>query len=196
MQSATEKTLGNPQGKGLVPVLEAWHGAQPQGVGEKSAGRILTDYFVTLLILSADFDFRPVPGCAYYLYLCDTRWRLSLISPEEWGDRMPGSGLGRCRLQTDMTWSLELLADLHRDETMRDALVGFHSGFLELLERHETLEDGLPHYVAGLPYYRRLLAAGLATSLSQSLRLSGLADRGARHWLETAASAPLLSAER
>ena len=195
MRLQNEKTPGNPQGKGLVPTLEAWHATQPQGVEEKSAGRILTDYFITLLVLSAEFDFRPVPGSAYYLYLRDTRWRLSLISPEEWGKRMPGRCLGRCRLQTDMTWSLELIADLQHDAPMRDALVGFHGGFLELLERHETLEDGLPHYVAGLPYYRRLLAAGLATSLSRSLYISGLADRSARHWLETAANAPLLSAD-
>jgi hypothetical protein len=195
MQSDTEKTQGNPQGKGLVPVLEAWQGAQPRGVAEKSAGRILTDYFITLLVLSADFHFRPVPGRAYYLYLRDARWRLSLISPEEWGKRLPGQCLGCCRLQPDMTWSLELLADLERDAPMRDALVGFHGGFLALLENHETLETGLPHYVAGLPYYRRLLAAGLAASLSQSLELSGLSDCSARQWLETAASAPLLTTD-
>lgn len=196
MRSENQKTPGNPQGKGLVPTLEAWHATQPQGVEKKSAGRILTDYFITLLVLSAEFDFRPVPGCAYYLYLRDTRWRLSLISPDEWGDRIPGRCLGRCRLQTDMTWSLELLADLQRDDTMRAALIGFHGGFLQLLEGHDTLEAGLPHYVAGLPYYRRLLAAGLATSLSQSLSLSGLTDRSARHWLETATNAPLLNADR
>jgi hypothetical protein len=130
----------------------------------------------------------------YYLYLGDGRWQLSLISPEEWGPRAPGSCLGCCRLQPDMTWRIELITDPSSDPALADALRAFHTGFIELLADNDTLEAGLPHYVDTLPYYRRLLAAGLASSLSHSLKLGGLGGTSARHWLEAAGAAPLLPA--
>ncbi len=184
---------GNPQGKGLVPVLEAWQGVQPRAVTAKTPGRVLADYFTTLLVLSAEFSFKPVPGVDYFLYRRGSGWMLSLIAPEEWRSRSPGACLGQCRLQLDMTWSLELLADLGEDTELRSALAAFHEGFLSLLEAHQTLEAGLPHYVETLPYYRRLLAAGLANSLAGSLMLSQLGERGADYWLEAAGATPLLT---
>ena len=184
---------GNPQGKGLVPVLEAWHGIQPHAVAAKSPGRVLVDYFTTLLVLSAEFNFKPARGVSYYLYLRGEGWQLSLVSPPEWRQRTPGPCLGRCKLLPDMTWSLEVLADLAEEPALRDALAAFHRGFLELLESHQFLEEGLPYYVRNLPYYRRLLAAGLASSLAGSLKLSRLGDRGVEFWLDAAGAKPLLA---
>jgi hypothetical protein len=185
---------GNPQGKGLVPVLDAWQGAQPRAVTAKNTETILRDYFTTLLVLSAEFAFKPVPGMPYYLYLGGGRWRLSLISPDEWGPGAPGSCLGCCFLMPDMAWRIELLTDPTSEPALRDALRAFHAGFIELLADSDTLEAGLPHYVKSLPYYRRLLAAGLANSLSHSLRLSGLDGTGTSHWLEAAGATALLPA--
>ena len=92
------KTNPNPQGKGLVPVLDAWQSLQPAAVAPKSAPRLLGDYMVSLLVLSAEFSFKPVPGKPYYLYWREGDWQLSLISPVEWGLRLPGECLGECQL--------------------------------------------------------------------------------------------------
>ncbi len=174
----------NPQGKGLTPVLDAWRGLQPAGAQAKSPQQVLTDYFTTLLVLSAEFSFKPAPGVSYFLYLRGSRWILSLISPPEWAGRLPGPCLGRCELQTDMTWTLTPENGIADSSELRAALGAFQSGFVELLDSDSTLEASLPHYVAHLPYYRRLLAAGLANSLSQSLALAGLGGHSGRQWLE------------
>lgn len=173
----------NPQGKGGVPVLDAWRGAQPARVRAKSPRQILADYFTTLLVLSADFRFKPVPGQVYHLYLQGSRWRLSLIAPAEWRGKAPGPCLGRCELQADMTWTLEPAADLADQGKLTEALKAFQEGFQSLLDRDEALEEGLPFYVRELPFYQRLLAAGLASSLSQSLEVSRLTGNSGRQWL-------------
>jgi hypothetical protein len=183
---------GNPQGKGLTPILDAWRSVQPGTCVSKSPQRILSDYFVTLLILSSEFAFKPVPGVSYFLYLRDERWELSLIGPEEWRDLRRRHCLGRCTLQGDMTWSLEILGEPERIPVLQNALGAFHDGFLTLLTDHPTLEDSLPHYVDHLPYYRRLLAAGLANSLAQSLSLGKLRKQGSDYWLQAAGAITLL----
>lgn len=174
----------NPQGKGLTPVLEEWRGVQPARVAAKPARQVLADYFTTLLVLSAEFNFKPAPGVSYFLYLRDSQWLLSLIAPEEWRGRSPGPCLGRCELQLDMTWTLMPLEDIGEQDALVDALAAFQEGFRELLDSDSALEDSLPYYVAQLPYYRRLLAAGLANSLSQSLELAGLSGHSGKTWLE------------
>lgn len=173
----------NPQGKGGVPVLDAWRGAQPAHVRAKPPRQILADYFTTLLVLSAEFRFKPVVGQSYHLYLRGSRWRLSLIAPTEWRDRAPGPYLGHCELRPDMTWSLEPVEDLAEQDELTAALQAFQEGFVSLLDREDALEDGLPFYVGALPFYQRLLASGLASSLSQSLEVSRLTGNSGREWL-------------
>jgi hypothetical protein len=185
------KTGANPQGKGLVPVLDAWRAVQPASVQAKSPRRILADYFTTMLVLSAEFTFKPRPGVAYFLYRCTDRWMLSLVSPSEWRGRAPGTYLGCCELSTDMTWHLQVRDDLDAHPILVDALQAFHDGFTRLLDRSAPLEEGLPYYADTLPYYRRLLAAGLASSLSQSLALAGLTGTSSRHWLQNLATPSL-----
>lgn len=182
---------GNPQGKGLTPVLDQWRSLQPAAVTAKAPRRILADYFTTLLVLSAEFRFKPAVGNDYHLYLRNGAWRLSLVGPGEWGDRDPGEYLGRCELQLDMTWRLEPVADLAHREALTRSLKAFHEGFLTLLDREDALEDSLPFYVCDLPYYQRLLAAGLASSLRQSLGLAGLTGSSGREWLARLPAPPL-----
>ena len=177
------KPTGNPQGKGLVPALEQWRSTQPAQVRARTPQQVLGDYFVTLLVLSAEFRFKPAPAVDYFLYFKGGQWQLSLIRPEEWGERSPGTCLGRCELLPDMTWTLELLADLEDEPELLATLESFQEGFATLLDRDGSLEDSLPFYVKDLPYYRRLLAAGLANSLKQSLEISGLSQRDSREWL-------------
>ena len=187
------RTGANPQGKGLVPVVDAWRGAQPSVVRSKSPDRILADYFTSLLVLSSEFQFRPSRGGSYYLYLVGGNWRLSLISPPEWGSRQPGPCLGRCQLNAEMTWSLDVTSDIEAQPGLVEALEKFHEGFMHLLDQPGRLEDSLPFYSAQLAYYPRLFAAGLSSSLAQSLQLSGLADKTGRQWRKQLSKNPVAS---
>lgn len=185
----------NPQGKGLVPVLEHWASACPSDVGEKDARTVLTDYLVSLLVLSAKFRFKPVPGKTYHLYRSGGDWRLSLIAPWEWSRSTAGSYVGSCCLRTDMTWEISPAEDLEKSPGLVDDLAVFASSFAASMDSQDTLEEGLPFYVSRLPFYQRLLATGLAVSLEKSVRLSGLAGRDASRWANelAATTVPLLS---
>jgi len=173
----------NPQGKGQVPILELWSSSRPGALAVKSARTILNDYVVSLLVLSAEFRFKPVVGRPYHLYRSAGRWRLSLIAPWEWTSADPGICVGTCYLRTDMTWKLVPADDLDRHPGLADDLADFVHDFLLELDRQDTLEAGLPFYVRSLPFYQRLLATGLASSISKTAGISGLAGRDARFWL-------------
>jgi hypothetical protein len=110
----------NPQGKGLVPLLRDWQTVQPAFCGQRSAVDFLRDYCVSSLVLAAQFRFKPVVGVPYFLYCGQQGWMLSLVGPDEWGQRLPGEYLARCRLRADMTWALEAAAlDEHSLTTSR-----------------------------------------------------------------------------
>ena len=183
----------NPQGKGLVPVLEHWRDAQPSVVRSRTPREVLRDYLVTSLVVSAEFSFKPRPGVHYFIYRANGSWQLSLVSPDEWRERAPGPCLGRCVLQPDMTWELTPSEDIGEHPEILQGLEAFHQGFLAWLDRDGTLEDHLPFHVRRLPYYRRLLAAGMASSLKHSLTRSGLEARQSREWL-SAEELPRLNA--
>ena len=176
-------TSANPQGKGLVPVLRDWSAAQPSAVRAKSPQVLLAEYFTSLLVLSADFGFQPRQDVRYHLYRSKQRWHLSLISPGEWGAASPGSFLGNCTLLEDMTWKLEVREDLQSQPELLTTLRQFHEGFMDHLRRADFLEETLPFYAAGLPYYQRLLAAGLASSISTSMSLAGTDKASGQRWL-------------
>lgn len=173
----------NPQGKGLVPVLEHWQSIRPGAVAAKDAGTLLNDYVVSLLILSAQFRFKPVVGNNYYLYRSGGVWRLSLIAPWEWADPGPGVYVGACRLRPDMTWEMNPAADIDSHPELLADLAAFVRAFVAELDSRDTLEAGLPFYVAGLPFYQRLLATGLAVSVKRTAQISGLSGRGTNFWL-------------
>ncbi len=177
---------GNPQGKGLVPILQHWWQYQPHQVQQKPAASLLSDYAISLLVLSAQFNFKPVPGQQYFLYLKRQSWHLSLIEPQRW-DQRGGTFLGRCELHRDMTWKLEPKPDFADEPELVEALQRFRKSLIEQFSEAETLQQQLPYYVAELPFYRRLAANGLATSIALSARNSGLLQQPVSRWLASAA---------
>ena len=181
----------NPQGKGLVPVLQHWESHRPTAVVAKPPRQLLGDYLVSLLILSASFGFKPVPERGYYLYLRDGQWQLSLIAPWEWPNGSTRLFAGECQLRADMTWQLTPAEDLQEFPELVAALEAFQAGFLELLNSDAPLEDDLPLYVARLPFYQRLLATGLSASLSRSTQVAKREGISAKQWLSSVKSEQL-----
>ena len=174
----------NPQGKGQIGFLLDWAYSGPRSVAAKPAPQLLADYFTSLLVLSSSFKFKPVFGKDYYLYIDGEHWSLSLISPDEWNDEAKrGAFVGTCVLHDDSTWSIAPSADLGRKGPVNDALAAFYEGFLDKLRSKSPLEDGLPVYEAGLPYYQRLFASALSRSLKGSLTGGDQLGLNAEAWL-------------
>ena len=186
------RPTGNPQGKGMVPVLDQLHAVAPWNVTAKSPEQILRDYCLSSLVLSAMFKFRVVPGNIYFLYRVGAEWQLSLISPEEWGGRVPGAPVACCELANDMTWSITLTENVRDDEALIAALQQFMGGFADRLASAQTLESLLPVYEIDLPYQQRMMATALSASLRSSLVLSGLSGGGSQQWLQRFGSDALL----
>ncbi len=162
----------NPQGKGCVPLLQDWQANRPGMLRPKTPLQIIRDYLLSALVLAANFRFRPVPGQYYYLYCDAQQWHLSLIGPGEWGERKPGEFVGSCRLQTDMTWHIEF-DNLREGSLPARRITEFIDGFTSDLSSRRSLLAGLPFYEKQLPYYRRMLATGLAASLQHSITDTG-----------------------
>ena len=174
----------NPQGKGQTGFLLDWAYSSPRGVVAKPAPQLLADYFTSLLVLSSSFKFKPVFGKDYYLYSDGGRWSLSLISPDEWNDSARQHAfVGTCVLHQDSTWSIEPSDNIGQRGHVQDQLAAFYDGFIDKLQSKRVLEEGLPIYEAGLPYYQRLFAAALSRSLQASLRKGDQLGRSAETWL-------------
>ena len=174
----------NPQGKGNLPVLSGLAAHSPRGIAAKAAPRFIADYCLSTLVLGARFGFKPVLGKDYYLYLRAGGWELSLVSPQEWGPGSDRRHVADCRLQADMTWAFELAASAQQDPAVIEALQEHVSHFFTAMAEAENVEQGLPYYVANLPYYQRLCATGLAASLRESM---GLLDAPGRLAIESLA---------
>lgn len=145
---------------------------QPALCPEKSASDFLRDYCVSALVLGAQFRFKPVVGVTYFLYSAEQDWKLSLVGPQEWGQRAPGEYLATARLRPDMTWELEG-ATLVENSPALESAQRFIRGFVETLSGQQSIAEHLPFYVGELPYYQRLLATALSSSLQRSLPASG-----------------------
>ena len=48
----------------------------------------------------------------------------------------------------------------------------------QTLNQAESLEDAMPYYLQQLPYYSRLLAYGVGTSLKESMTMAGINTLG------------------
>ena len=183
-RSALAEARPNPQGKGQIGFLLDWAYSTPRGVVAKRAPQLLADYFTSLLVLSAGFKFKPVFGKDYYLYVDNDSWSLSLVSPDEWNnDARRRDFVGKCVLHDDSTWSIEPSENVGRQTSIDDALAGFYEGFIGKLRSSQALEDDLPVYAAGLPYYQRLFASALSRSLKASLVKGEQLGQGADAWL-------------
>lgn len=158
----------NPQGKGLVPVLQDLASLQTGVVARKTAADFLRDYCLSSLILGASFRFKPVVGNHYFLYVREQDLVLSLIAPHEWVQYQPGEFLARCELRPDMTWDMDT-ADLDESSTALATARDFIEQFVGTLTEQDSIRENLPFYVRKLPYYQRMLSTALASSLKQSM---------------------------
>jgi len=161
------------QGKGLVLVLQDLSAASPGQLRSKSSEEAAEDYCWSALVLSAAFGFRVTPGQTYFLYLVNQTWQLSLLSPEEWGRRLPGDYVGHCQLRHDMTWGLVFDDAIREGSTVHAALIQYLDGIREQLLTSGSWEALLRQGERHLPYQQRVLTTALASSLRQSLALSG-----------------------
>ena len=158
----------NPQGKGLVPVLQDIDALPAQYRPTKSPLDFFRDYCLSSLVLAAHFRFRPVPDKEYFLYSTEVGWTLSLVAPAEWHGNMPGVYVAVCLLRKDMTWRVDFtLLDDHED--VRQKIENFAASFGESVSNVENLDGTLPFFAANLPYFHRVMATGLAVSLKHSM---------------------------
>ncbi len=174
----------NPQGKGLVPTLESLMQIQKGlTVPAKDILQIANELFTSLFVLNSRIKFKPVVGRTYWLYRKDGMYGLSLIAPEEWSPSKYGQFIGACKLQTDLTWTLELSEQCRGDRQLMVEITQQREHFDQKLKTAEYIDDILPVYIAALPFYSRVLASALAYSLGQSMQkgeISGLSFNQAR----------------
>jgi hypothetical protein len=146
------------------------------------ARQVLAELFTSLLVLSATFKYRPVPGCSNYLYWIDGHWSLSLIAPHEWSEKRRAGFAGTCVLRQDMTWTIVPSDRLAENECVSGALRRFYEGFAEMLDTDLTLEEILPYYVGRLAYYQRLFASALSRSVAAAVTRGDQASISCRRW--------------
>ena len=176
------KTAGNPEGKGAHGFLDDWGATEPRGVVTKPQRQVLAELFTSMLVLSASFRYRPVPGRPNYLYWIDGEWSLSLIAPHEWSEKRRAAFAGTCVLQPDMTWTITPSEQLSEEGPVSAAIRVFFDGFAGMLDTDLTLEDVLPYYAGGLPYYQRLLASALARSMRAAVPRGDRIATSCREW--------------
>jgi len=176
------KQAGNPDGKGASGLLEDWRATEPRGVVAKPQRQVLAELFTSMLVLSASFKYRPVPGCPNYLYWIDGQWSLSLIAPQEWSYKRREGFAGTCILQRDMTWTIIPSERLVDDGPVSGASRRFFAAFGRMLNSDLTLEDILPFYVGKLPYYQRLYANALSRSVSAAVTRGNQVSMSCRQW--------------
>lgn len=168
-------TKANPQGKGLVPLLESFANIRSlMSAAPKNIPQISSELFTSLFVLHSQFSFKPVIGKEYWLYENNRSFKLSLISPAEWGNSGFGKCVGKCTLQMDATWSLELDSRAMDDAALMSYIKSRRDEFEKAISESESLADALPVYIKELPYYQRVYASVLANSLKQSMIMSGI----------------------
>lgn len=169
----------NPQGKGQVPVLAAMEQsrAAARGAAPKHIDRISGELFTSLFVLQSEFGFQPVVGKPYFLYRKEGRFRLSPLSPEDWGDeRISGRFIGECELHDDLTWSLALDQAVANDERFMAWLEEQRRVMDSELAAAENLEEAMPGYSRRYRFHQRILTYGLSRSLRASMHQSGIAE--------------------
>ena len=135
-----------------------------------------------MLVLSAQFKYKPSIGTENFLYLDGKNWLLSLIAPHEWSDERRAGFVGTCVLQRDMTWTIEPSDNLKRAGHVTDAVGRFYDAFADTLDTDLTLEEILPFYVGRMPYYQRLYANALSRSVRAAVTLGDQRDIPSRDW--------------
>lgn len=183
MHMKPAQNQANPQGKGVVPIVNLWHTFEPVTIEKKSTEQLFAEYFTSLLVLSAEFRFKPVKGTVYFLYLKNKRWMLSLIDPGRWRYEQRGEYFGSCQLQQDMTWSISRVCPESSHPDINRALNVFYQQIASHLDSEKPLIELLPFYVDDLPYYRRMAATGLARSMRHSFAAGNLLQQPSKNVL-------------
>jgi len=167
------KKQANPQGKGLVPILESLAESRALiSVVPKHINQISSELFTSLFVLHSQFQFKPVVGKRYWLYQRGKQFQLSLISPDEWGSTGFGLFVGECVLQQDITWTLTLDNNAAKDKALMSYIENKRHEFEQALVTAESVDNVLPFYLDGLPFYQRVYASALSNSLKQSIQKS------------------------
>ena len=170
----------NPQGKGTSPVLATLETQRHTlaHVPPKYVEQVTTELFTSLFVLDASFRFKPVVGRDYFLYQKDDpqdeRFWLGLTPPSMLSTSVAGRFIGTCVLQRDLTWTLELAAEVAADATFEAYLHERRAALESRLANARALDDVLPHYERRLSFYRRASAFGVAHSLGLSMQHSGI----------------------
>lgn len=165
----------NPQGKGLVPVLQSLNQASLRiAVPPKQVEQIEMELFTSLFVLQSELRFSPVPGSSYWLYQYEDAYRLLMVAPDEWPSGYRGRFIGECVLQEDRTWTLELAEAVRQDEAFMAHLTSQQETFRHHLEQAADLESVLPVYEASLGFHGRIMAYTLGRSLAISMQLAGI----------------------
>ena len=159
----------NPQGKGVVGVLVDLQAQRHVDIKAKDYSQVLADYFTSSLVYIAKYNFKPVNGVNYYLYLKKGTWQLSLIEPHAWKNHAHGDFFARCVLNEDRTWSMETCTNWQHNPTLKKAIEDLQYDFVNSLNNDEKFLDQLPFYQQQLNYYQRVGAYALACSLRWSL---------------------------
>ena len=165
----------NPQGKGLVPVLAALNDAgRTIVVPPKQVQQVSSELFTSLFVLESQFGFKPVVGRNYWLYRREGVFVLSLLAPEQWSALVYGQYIGACELHTDLTWTLTLSEAALADQLLMSGIAKQRDEFEQALQSAERVDDLLPTFKAELPFYQRVFASALASSLGASMQASGI----------------------
>ena len=172
----------NTDGKGANGLMLDWYRTEPRGVVAKSRHQVLAEFFTSMLVLSAQFKYRPVVGVANYLYWIDDSWRLSLIAPSQWTKERRAGFVGTCILQADMTWTIDPSEQLNSRSDLSERVARFFDAFATTLDTDLTLEEILPFYVRKMPYWQRLHASALGRSIHCAVTLGGQTRIEARDW--------------
>lgn len=165
----------NPQGKGLVPVLAALSAANYRSTAlPKQVEQIASELFTSMFVLESSFGFKPVQGRPYWLYHDNNRYKLSLLSPQQWSATVSGNIIGQCILHDDLTWTLELSDAAVNDAEFMAYIAERRRLFGEELQEADSVDDLLPVFRQSLPFYQRVFASAMAGSLGRSMQLSGI----------------------
>ncbi len=78
---------------------------------------------------------------------------------------------------------------LGENNDVSEAVGRFYDAFAEIMDTDLPLEEVLPSYVSGMPYYHRIYASALSRSLKATTSLSGLSATSCRQWQPLLASA-------
>ena len=167
----------NPQGKGLVPVLDSLSRHQlSRLIPPKQIDQVQMELFTSMFVLKSDIRFNPIPDNPYYLYQTEGRYKLLMVGPQEWSTPYRGRYIGECILHDDRTWSMALDPAMEHDQEFMAQITQQQEALQSALENAETVEDVLPVFEGSMTYHSRLLAFILGKSLGLSMDMAGIRE--------------------